>query len=422
MNQLAKTFTCGARGSSLGTLRVRSTGLVVSSHNARPSSGLAHGTDVTNPSTMLPRSFVDVPHASHFPLQNLPYGVFSTHSSPKKRIGVAIGSSVIDLSALSDAGLLNGPHLHKAVCFHDGSLNAFMAMGRTAWTEARTTLIRLLSAGEGFLRDNKELLETAVLPMADVTLHMPANIGDYTDFYASREHATNCGEMFRGKGNELNENWVHIPIAYHGRSSSIVVSGTPVRRPRGQISDKQTGATAPRCGPCQRLDIELEMATTISPWVVTMDALEPFRCAAPVQDPPVLPYLQEKNRHTYDINLEVSLQPQASLEPTVIAQSNLKHLYWTMPQMVSHHTLGGCNLQPGDLLGTGTISCGADKGVGSLLEASWSGTRTVDLKDGQHRTFLEDGDTVTLTGYCQGDGYRVGFGKCSGMILPALSV
>lgn len=164
------------------------------------------------------------------------------------------------------------------------------------------------------------------------------------------------------------------------------------------------------------------LATTISPWVVTMDALEPFRCAAPVQDPPVLSYLQETDRHVYDISLEVSLQPQASLEPTVIAQSNLKHLYWTMPQMVAHHTLGGCNLQPGDLLGTGTISCGAEKGVGSLLEASWSGTRTVDLKDGQHRTFLEDGDTVALTGYCQGDGYRVGFGKCSGMILPALSV
>ncbi|DBA76455.1 hypothetical protein WJX79_006618 [Trebouxia sp. C0005] len=419
---------------------------------------------------MVSTSFLDVFNTSHFSLQNLPYGIFAPSSGGTKRVGVALGSNVIDLAALSNAGLFSGAHLQQSQCFSKGTLNTFMSMGRGAWTEARTTLTRLLSDSEGALRDNEQLRKEAVIPLADVTLYMPANIGDYTDFYASKEHASNCGTMFRGKGNELNANWVHLPIAYHGRSSSVVVSGTPVHRPRGQV--KPDGASVPEYSPCQTLDFELEMAafigpgndlgsaistaeasdhvfgmvlmndwsardiqkwetvplgpftgknwaTSISPWVVTMDALEPFRCAAPVQDPPVLEYLQEASRSTYDITLKVSIQPEGSPEPSVITQSNLKHLYWTVDQMVAHHTYTGCNLRPGDLLGTGTISSDAKNGLGSLLEASWQGTRQVALNSGQQRTFIEDGDTITLTGYCQGDSYRVGFGECSGKVLPA---
>ncbi|CAL5219610.1 g1478 [Coccomyxa viridis] len=415
-------------------------------------------------------SFVPCEPSSHFPLQNLPYGVFSRRGAHDRRICTAIGSYVLDLKSLSDAGCFSQP---VAAAFQQGTLNDFMALGRTHWSEARQTLTQLLSQESPRLRDDSDLRSKALLHQADVEMHLPASIGDYTDFYLSREHATNCGTMLRGADNALSPNWLSLPVAYHGRSSSIVVSGTPVHRPRGQVLKDGKDGKQPVLDRCQILDFELEMgafvgrgngmgtstdvnsagdhifglvllndwsardiqkwemaplgpfnsknwASSISPWVVTMDALAPFRCPAPSQAPQALPYLQETDRHSFDICLEAEILPAGADEPTRVTLSNLKHLYWTLPQMVAHHTVGGCNLRPGDLLGTGTISCNtADRqGLGCLLEKTWNGTKPVKLADGTERLYLENGDTVILRGYCQGPGYRVGFGECTGQVLP----
>jgi fumarylacetoacetase len=302
-------------------------------------------------------------------------------------------------------------------------------------------------------------------------MHLPADIGDYTDFYSSREHAFNVGTMFRGPENALMPNWVHLPVGYHGRASSVVVSGTPIRRPNGQTRpdlDKP-----PVFGPCKLLDIELEMAyfigpgnthgqpittseasnhifgmvlmndwsardiqkweyvplgpflaknfgTTISPWVVTMDALKPFACPNPVQDPKPFDYLTHDDNYSFDINLEVGLRAPSMDVPTVISRTNFKYMYWTMKQQLVHHTVTGCNLRPGDLMGSGTISGKSPDSYGSLLELCWKGTKTIPLANGETRKFLQDGDEVVLSGYCQGDGHRIGFGDCRGTILPAL--
>lgn len=357
------------------------------------------------------RCFVAVAPDSHFPLQNLPYGIFNTPSNPRKRVGVAIGDSILDLAALAEAGLLTGQLLggDKGSCFAQGTLNAFMALGPSAWAEARATATRLLSTSEAALRDNAALQQKVLVPQANAQMHLPAEIGDYTDFYLSKEHATSCTRIFRGENTPLQANWSTLPVAYHGRASSVVVSGTPVRRPRGQVLGGQEQET-PEYAACKVLDYELEMgaligvgnelgsaigtaaapghvfgmvllndwsardiqkweyvplgpfngknfATSISPWVVPLAALEPFKCDAPPQDPPVLPYLQEgASRRTYNIHLEVAIQPQGQAQPSTVATSNYRHLYWTLPQMVAHHTVGGCNLRTGDLLGTGTIS------------------------------------------------------------------
>ncbi|BDA42410.1 Fumarylacetoacetase [Coccomyxa sp. Obi] len=336
--------------------------------------------------------------------------------------------------------------------------------------------MKLLSKDVPTLRDNTPLREAALVQQSDAEMHLPATIGDYTDFYLSREHATNCGTMLRGPQNALSPNWLSLPVAYHGRSSSIVVSGTPVRRPRGQVLTDASDTASVALKPCSILDFELEMAafvgtgnqlgesittdeaehsifglvllndwsardiqkwemaplgpfnsknwaSSISPWIVTLEALKPFRCPAPAQDPPVLPYLQAQDRHSYDIHLEAELVAEPSGGRATVTQSNFKHLYWTLPQMVAHHTVGGCNLRPGDMLGTGTISCHRDdrQGLGCLLEKTRNGSQSIELSDGQHRTYLLDGDTVILRGYCQGEGYRVGFGECSGKVLPAVA-
>jgi fumarylacetoacetase len=356
-----------------------------------------------------------------------------------------------------------------------------MSLGRPAWRETRAALQRLLSADEGALRDNPDLRSTALIPQADATMHLPASIGDYTDFFCSKEHAVNCGVMFRGPDNPLNPNWLHLPVAYHGRASSIVVSGTEVRRPWGQTAPTAPDAP-PTFQPSSVLDFELEMgafigpgndlgapisinsaadhifgmvlvndwsardvqrweyvplgpfaaknwATSISPWIVTLDALEPFAVASPPQDPPPLPYLaapsDDKSTASvscnYDVRLEASIRPEDSTESYIITRSNMKTLYWTVQQMVAHHTAGGCNLRSGDLVATGTLSTEGEGGQGCLLELSWSGSRTVALGDsGGERRFLADGDEVTLSGYCQGEGFRVGFGECRGRVLPAL--
>ncbi len=414
-------------------------------------------------------SFVEVPSGSHFPIQNLPYGIFSRPDGGRPRVGVAIGEMILDLALLSERGYLDGPHLTRLSVFDRPSLNAFMALGRPAWREARSTIQALLRHDNPALRDETELRQRALIPAKSTRLHLPALIGDYTDFYSSREHASNVGAMFRGKENPLLPNWLHLPVAYHGRASSIVVSGTPVLRPYGQILE--SGADGPVFAPSREMDFELEMglfigpgnelgrpipveaaaehifglvlvndwsardiqrweyrplgpflsknlATSISPWVVTLDALAPFRCSGPKQAPEPLPYLLSSDDWAYDIQLEIQLQSEKMDRPAVISRSNFRYLYWNMAQQLAHHTISGCNMRPGDLLASGTISGPEPHSYGSMLELAWRGSRPVQLPDSEVRAFLADGDRVTLTGWCQGDGYRVGFGQVSGQILP----
>ncbi|KAM9831874.1 fumarylacetoacetase [Neosynchiropus ocellatus] len=414
-------------------------------------------------------SFVPVPANSDFSFHNLPYGVFSTADNPRRRIGVAIGDQILDLSVI--LSLFQGPVMSKNQdVFKQPTLNAFMALGFDAWKETRATLKTLLSADESALRDDVSLRSRAFVHQSAATMHLPAEIGDYTDFYSSRDHATNVGTMFRGKENALMPNWLRLPVGYHGRASSVIVSGTPLRRPSGQMRPDQT--KPPVFGPSKQLDIELEMAffvgggntlgepipiekahehifgmvlmndwsardiqaweyvplgpflgknfgTTISPWVVPMEALLPFAVPNALQDPEPLPYLQHKDPYTFDINLFVSLKGQGMAESAVICKSNFKHMYWTMKQQLAHHAVNGCNLRPGDLLASGTISGPDPESFGSMLELSWRGSKSIDLGGGETRAFLLDGDEVTITGHCEGEGYRVGFGSCTGTILPA---
>ncbi|XP_052349961.1 fumarylacetoacetase-like [Oncorhynchus keta] len=415
-------------------------------------------------------SFVKIDDKSDFSYHNLPYGVFSTPENPRHRIGVAIGDQILDLSVIKS--LFRGPVLsnHQDV-FDQPTLNAFMGLGYEAWREARRSLQQLLSANETTLRDDVSLRSRAFFHKSSAIMHLPAEIGDYTDFYSSRDHATNVGIMFRGKENALMPNWLRLPVGYHGRASSIVVSGTPIRRPSGQMRPDQS--KPPVFGQSKQLDIELEMAffvgggnrlgepipierahqhifgmvlmndwsardiqaweyvplgpflgknfgTTISPWVVPMEALLPFAEPNTVQDPKPLPYLCHDDAFTFNINLFVSVKGEAMKEAATICKSNFKYMYWTMKQQLAHHTVNGCNVRPGDLLASGTISGPDPDSFGSMLELSWKGSKTVDLGGGETRTFLKDGDEVTLTGYCEGSGYRVGFGPCAGTILPAL--
>jgi fumarylacetoacetase len=414
------------------------------------------------------RSWVPVPPDSPFPIQNLPYGVFRRRPAGTACVGVAIGERILDLTALEARGLLAVPALRGRRVFQSGRLNDFMALGQPAWTEVRTVLSRLLSVEVPTLRDDADLLAAAMVPGADVDMLLPAEIGDYTDFYSSREHATNVGTMLRGADNALMPNWLHLPVAYHGRASSVIVSGTDVRRPQGQY--RPEGAPAPLFGPTRSLDFELEVgafvgpgnelgrpipiaeaeghlfglvllndwsardvqaweyqplgpflaknfATSISPWVVPLAALEPFRCAGLAQDPTPLPYLRAQPNTTFDIHLEVTLQGERMAGPHRVCLSNFKYLYWSLAQQVAHHTVNGCNLRPGDLLASGTISGPTPDSFGSLLELAWRGTRPLKLTGGDQRVFLQDGDRVTFTGYCQGAGYRVGFGAVTGKVL-----
>ncbi|XP_041074543.1 fumarylacetoacetase [Polyodon spathula] len=415
-------------------------------------------------------SFIKVEESSDFPIHNLPYGIFSTPDNPRHRIGVAIGDQILDLGVIKH--LFSGPVLSKHQdVFAQPTLNAFMGLGHEAWKEARTVLQKLLSANETTLREDVGLRSRAFVHQSLAEMHLPAEIGDYTDFYSSRDHATNVGIMFRGKENALMPNWLHLPVGYHGRASSVVVSGTPLKRPMGQVRPDET--KPPVYGSCKLLDIELEMAffvgpgnklgepipihkahehifgmvlmndwsardiqkweyvplgpflgksfgTTISPWVVPMEALMPFAQPNSVQDPKPLPYLCHDDPYTFDINLFVSVKGETMKEPSTISKSNFKYMYWTMKQQLAHHTVSGCNVRPGDLLASGTISGPDEESFGSMLELSWKGTKTIDLGDGQTRKFLQDGDEVIMTGYCQGKGYRVGFGQCRGKVLPAL--
>lgn len=416
---------------------------------------------------MTRRSFLNVPAESHFPIQNLPYGVFQPRGGAP-RVGVAIADQVLDLALLEQRGLLTAPG-GKGV-FDRPALNVFLALGRPAWQAVRARLTELLDEHTPTLRDDAALRREALCPQADVELLLPIEIGDYTDFYSSRYHATNVGEMLRGKANALQENWLQLPVAYHGRASSVVVSGTDVRRPSGQIRPGDSGP--PQFSPTFALDFELEtglvigagnplgepipaaraaehifglvlindwsardiqrweyvplgpflsksFATTISPWVVPWDALQPYLVAGEPQDPEPLDYLRTSGPWSVDFELEVWLTPAGSAEPQRITRSNMKHLYWNAAQQLAHHTINGCNLRTGDLLGSGTISGPAPDSRGCLLELTWGGKQPLTLPDGSERRFLADGDRVTLTGWGQGPGYRVGFGEATGRILPA---
>jgi fumarylacetoacetase len=411
--------------------------------------------------------------ASDFSIQNLPFGIFSDRANDARRVGVAIGDQIVDLGALQAAGLLSVPSsadVFASALVRD-TLNDFIALGRDAWRGVRIQLSTLLARDTATLRDDAGLRAKALVRQADAQLHLPVQIPGYTDFYSSKEHATNVGSMFRDPKNALLPNWSEMPIGYNGRASSVVVSGTPVRRPNGQL--KLPDQERPVFGACRKLDIELEtgfvigagnalgepvacadaeahifgmvllndwsardiqqweyvplgpfnaktFATTISPWIVTLDALEPFRVAQPLQEPQPLAYLRHDGEHAFDIHLEVTLRPQQVRQASTIARTNFRHMYWTMAQQLAHHTVSGCNTRVGDLMGSGTISGPTEDSFGSLLELTWNGKKPLELKEGGTRTFIEDGDELTLAGWCQGDGYRVGFGSCAGEILPAL--
>jgi len=414
-------------------------------------------------------SWVAVTADSHFPIQNLPYGIFSTAEQPQHRIGVAIGDQILDLSKISHlfTGPLLKPNQHV---FRAATLNSLMALSRAHWTEARQTITQLLQSSCPTIRDSP-LKECALVPQASARMHLPATIGDYTDFYSSLDHATNVGIMFRGKENALMPNWKYLPVGYHGRASSVVVSGTPIRRPLGQTRPVDT--EPPKFGPCRLMDFELEMAffvggscpsmgtpitaeqaddyifgmvvmndwsardiqkweyvplgpfgaknlgTSISPWVVTMEALKPFAVPNYAQDPVPFPYLRHTDPYTFDMDLEVSIQPEGG-QGGVVSKSNFKYMYWTMKQQLAHHTVTGCNMRPGDLLASGTISGPEPTSFGSMLELSWRGSKTVQLgESGAERKFLQDGDTVSMTGVCRGQGFNVGFGSVIGKVLPA---
>ncbi len=426
-------------------------------------------------------SWIDSAHGhGEFPIQNLPFGVFRrADSDDDPRIGVAIGDHVLDLSACVEARILEGITPQAACALSATSLNHFMGQGRDTWSAVRRTVSRLLAADTATLRDDAALRAKCLPALSDVEPQVPAVIGDYTDFYASVHHATNVGSMFRPE-NPLLPNYKHLPVGYHGRSSSIVASGTPVRRPRGQT--KADDAVAPTYGPSRLLDYELEMgffvgpgndmgepvamstalnhifgmvivndwsardvqkweyqplgpfnaknfATTVSPWVVTLEALEPFRVPGPQRgpdDPPVLEYLRPTGDAAYDITVEVYVSSQAmrdaGTEPLRVSRGSFTDMYWTMSQMLVHHTSTGCNMRPGDLLATGTISGPTEESRGCLLERTWRGTKPITLPDGTERRFLADGDEVTIKAFCEKpNAARIGFGDCRGVVRPALT-
>ncbi len=424
-------------------------------------------------------SFIEVAPDSHFPIQNLPYGVFSKQGSTERHIGVAIGESVVDLAVLEDVGLLDLPELLESHPFKQPTLNAFMALGHVAWIAVRSRLQELLNADTATLRDNAELLGRVLSLRKDVTMHLPMEIGDYTDFYASRQHATNVGTMFRGADNALMPNWLHLPVGYHGRASSIVVSGTDIIRPMGQM--RPNPEEPPVFGPSRLLDMELELgavigagnklgthipiekagehifgfvlvndwsardiqsweyvplgpflgknfATSISPWIVPYDALAPFRLAGEPQTPDAgnpapLPYLRQQEPRCLNLELDVLLETaqmrEQGMDAHRISQSNTRYLYWSPEQQLAHHTVNGCNLRSGDLLASGTISGETPDSYGSMLELTWRGANPLAMPSGEERKFLADGDRLVITGHAQGDGFRVGFGNVEGTILSA---
>lgn len=414
------------------------------------------------------KSWIEVPENSDFPIQNIPFGVFLADDD-HVTIGTRIGNTAIDLSALHQLGYFEGITLPEDVFLQD-TLNDFITLGRNVCREIRNRVAQLFDASNRELQDKKDQHAHILYAVDKVQMLMPVFVQDYTDFYSSREHAENVGTMFRGKDNALMPNWLHLPVGYHGRSSSIVVSGENIHRPKGQTMPQD--ADKPVFGPSKLMDFELEMAfitgdgkplgesisteeaeeyifgmvifndwsardlqkweyvplgpflgknfgSSISPWVVTLDALEPFRTEKPKQKPEPLPYLQCAENTAYDIELEVFIQPEGG-EETQVSKSNHKYLYWTMVQQLAHHTVNGCNIHAGDMMASGTISGPERENYGSMLELSWRGETPVKLSDGTERKFLQDGDTVIMRAHSSKNGLRVGFGEVRSKVLPAL--
>jgi len=413
------------------------------------------------------KTWLKVDKNSDFPIQNIPFGVFLTRDDIIT-IGTRIGDFAIDLGALHQLGYFEDIPLTDDIFLQD-TLNDFIADGRKTWRLVRNKIATIFDENNTSLKDNTEHRDRIIFTMNEVEMQLPVDVGDYTDFYASKEHATNVGSLFRDPENALLPNWVHIPIGYHGRSSSIIPSGTPVRRPKGQT--KPANLDAPIFGPSKLLDFELEMAfittdvnklgqsiniddannyifglvlfndwsardiqgweyvplgpflgksfaSTISPWIVTLDALKPFKVKSPKQDPKPLPYLKQKGKKSYDIHLQAFIQPENG-EETMVSNSNFKYMYWTMVQQLTHHTINGCNVRAGDMMGSGTISGPTPDSYGSMLELTWRGQNPIKLKDGSERKFINDNDTVIMRGFCENDEVRIGFGDCTGKVLPA---
>lgn len=413
-------------------------------------------------------TWLSIPENTDFSIHNLPFGIFSTAQNPTKRVGVAIGEHILDLLEIQKAGFFNSLNLPTEI-FEKEFLNHFIGLGKATTNGVRAILQELLKSDTSPLASHVGKVLTA---QKDAQMHLPIQIGDYTDFYSSIEHATNVGIMFRDPANALLPNWKHLPVGYHGRASSIVISGTNITRPCGQT--KADADALPTFRASTQVDFELEVAfvvgketklgepistkdaedyifglvlfndwsardiqkweyvplgpflgknfgSTISAWVVPLEALEPFRVATPIQEPAVLPYLAYEGLKNYDLQLEVSIQPKEA-EETVVSKSNFKYMYWNMVQQLAHHTVNGCNVRIGDMCASGTISGSTPDSYGSMLELAWKGTKPLKMKNGTTRTFLQDYDTVIVRGFCEKDGIRVGFGEARGTILPAPNV
>ncbi|MFK7812469.1 MAG: fumarylacetoacetase [Maribacter sp.] len=416
------------------------------------------------------KTWLEVAEKSDFPIQNIPFGVFLTRDDIIT-IGTRIGNYAIDLGALHQLGYFEGIPLTDDIFLQD-TLNDFISDGKKTWRAVRNRISEIFDKSNAKLQNNEEHKKVILFTMDEIEMQLPVQIGDYTDFYSSKEHATNVGTMFRDPENALLPNWLHIPVGYHGRSSTIIPSGIPIRRPLGQTLP--TGAEKPIFGASRLVDFELEMAfittdanalgepiaiddaedcifglvlfndwsardiqkweyvplgpflaknfaSSISPWIVTMDALEPFRVESPKQSPEPFPYLQQEGDHSFDIQLQVAIQPEND-EATTITNSNFKYMYWTMSQQLAHHTINGCKVNSGDMMGSGTISGPTPDSYGSMLELSWQGTKPVNLSSGKTRKFIEDNDTVIITGFCEKDGAHIGFGEVSTKVLPALDL
>ncbi|WP_121667618.1 fumarylacetoacetase [Mesonia aquimarina] len=412
------------------------------------------------------KTWLKTPKQTDFPIQNIPFGVFLTRDDIIT-IGTRIGDYAIDLGALHQLGYFEGIPLTDDIFLQD-TLNDFIADGRKTWRAVRNRIADIFDEKNTSLKNNEDHRKTVLFTLDEIEMQLPVQVGDYTDFYSSKEHATNVGEMFRGKDNALLPNWLHVPVAYHGRSSSIIPSEIPVHRPQGQKMPH--GADKPIFGPSRKVDFELEMAfittagnpigepisvedaeeyifgmvlfndwsardiqrweyvplgpflaknfaSSVSPWIVTLDALEPFRTEGPKPENEPLPYLVSKGKKTFDIELEVFLKPE-NKDENRIAKSNFKYLYWNMSQQLAHHTINGCPINSGDMMGSGTISGSNPDSYGSMLELSWNGKKPLKLKDGSDRKFIEDNDTVILRGHCENKEVRIGFGEVSTKLLP----
>ena len=410
-------------------------------------------------------TWIEIPKNSDFSIFNLPFGIFSTNKN-SKRVGIAIGNNIIDLLACNELDIFKDLNINNNV-FENNFLNDFINLGKNKTNKVREIIQQQLTDESSKIK----MSSVVIIPMNEAEMHLPVKVGDYTDFYSSIEHATNIGSMFRDPSNPLLPNWRHLPVGYHGRASSIIVSGIDIFRPKGQVmpldSDKPVFTSS------KRIDFELEMgyiigknsslgssittddadnyifgkvlfndwsardiqkweyvplgpflgksfASSISPWVVTIEALDNFRVAGPIQNPEVLDYLKFNGLKNYDINLSVSILPEKTNIETIVCKSNFKYMYWNMSQQIAHHTINGCNLNVGDMMASGTISGKSKDSYGSMLELSWGGKKNIELNDGSSRTFIEDYDSVIMRGYCEKDNIRVGFGEVKSKLLPSI--